>query len=206
MIPKAVSRGKSLQHASFAANRAARLPARPRAVPGIGQLLLAEELAEIFRRRAPEAVSRCGISYGIDPAPRRWRRRDRHEAFPFLTTIATFIPPNPRQMMKAMPLRGLRASLDKGNAANAGSGFAQRGNPGDHITAQRLQSEDGVERPGSGQGVPDRPFEAGDRGTSAPKTRRIAAASEASESGVPLPCATIMPTSAGEIPASVSAR
>src|SRR5207237_411897 len=42
-------------------------------------------------------------------------------------------------------------------------------------------------------------------GAPVPKTRRIAAASEASDCGVPLPCAAIIPTSAARIPASASA-
>ncbi len=103
--------------------------------------------------------------------------------------------------------RRCAARLRRGGYGHAGAGrigAARRWRCPARPAGRRLDSASTVSMmPAAAIRWPNAHLNAVAGGAWAPKTRRIAAASEASDCGVPLPCATIMPTSPARRPGVV---
>ena len=198
--------GNNLQQASLAAKRAARLAARPGPVPASCSSVAGEKLRRVLRAFGPGAVVRCAQSQRC-----QCRSACRGEVSGFMsraarTTSATFMPPNPRQRTRAMSLRGDCGPADTGNGQDLRIGRLQRGDAGQHAFAQGVQRQHEIKHAGRGDQMAEGPLESGDGrqivcqrrgGGPGPRTHP--------KRGVPLPCATIMPTASAGIPASASA-
>ena len=111
---------------------------------------------------------------------------------------AAFVPPKPRDSSSAMSLRGARCSRAAFSGAHAGSSSVSGAMPGTTLARSAASPIDGFDQSGGGQQVAEGPFERRDRRHVGRQTREPALAPpKHPSSAVPLPCAMIMPTSAG---------
>ena len=175
----------------------------PGPVAAVGELLRGEDLRRARRRRFARAAARCA--------------RSRRVSMPQRTGACAAAPAGDRGQARAARApaapRRCRRSRGRGPARHRCAAPAPRATPagprtpGSSVASVAMPGTDFARSAASAIVVSTMPaaaircpiahLNAVTGGHRAPNTRRSAAASEASDCAVPLPCATIMPTSAG---------